>query len=68
MINLGNGVYRPLEEINRALRLEKLLKIKIKVNRKDLKHRQKSCSYQGWCAESIIDEALQSLVDKSENS
>lgn len=30
MINLGNGKYRSLEQINRVLRLEELLKERIK--------------------------------------
>ena len=51
-----------------ARKLQELVKKMIKSNGKDLKHRQKPRSYQGWCAESIIDETLQSLVEKSEKT
>ena len=54
------------KQINFALKLQELVKEMVKSNGKDLKQRQKSRSYQGWCAESIIDETLQSLVKDSE--
>ena len=49
-----------------ALKLKESVEKMIKSNGKDLRIRQKSRSYQGWCAESIIDEALHSLVEESE--
>ena len=54
------------DETTSALKLQKLVKKMIKSNGKDLKHRQKSNCYQGWCAESIIDTTLQSLIEESE--
>lgn len=57
---------KDVEEVRRSLRLQELVKRMIKSNGKDLKQRQKSRNYQGWCAESIIDTSLQSLVKESE--
>lgn len=59
---------RIVKWINSSLKLQELVKEMIKSNGKDLKERQKSRNYQGWCAESIIDEALQSLVKDSKKN
>jgi len=52
MINLGNGKYRSLEEINHALRLEELVKEKIK----ECKRNAGGMVY-GMALESLIKES-----------
>jgi len=63
MINLGNGKYRSIEEINRALRLKELVKERMTF----LKNTTITLSNDKYQhGQEVIQTTLQSLVEESE--